>query len=125
MQLPRHLVVVVFLMHAVLVHFIILLCVVLKEHEVQEEHRSKKCGLDIHVQIQGEGDSKVVGIGKQLLAQSRPLLGDTPNIGLLIRGVDIKLNVTTDVELTTGSFNPEHGLPFRVLDPHPRLAQAP
>lgn len=37
----------------------------------------------------------------------------------------IKLNVTTDVELTTGSFNPEHGLPFRVLDPHPRLAQAP
>lgn len=125
MQLPRHLVVVVFLMHAVLVHFIILLCVVLKEHEVQEEHCSQKSGLDIHVQIQGEGDSKVVRIGKQLLAQSRPLLGDTPNIGLLIRGVDIKLNVTADVELTTGSFNPEHGLPFRVLDPHPRLAQAP
>lgn len=61
-----------------------------KRYTDQEEHCSQKSGLDIHVQIQGEGDSKVVGIGKQLLAQSRPLLGDTPNIRLLIRGVDLR-----------------------------------
>lgn len=61
-----------------------------KRYTDQEEHCSQKSGLDIHVQIQGEGDSKVVSVGKQLLAQSRPLLGDTPNIGLLIRGVDLR-----------------------------------
>ena len=52
----------------------------LKVHEVDEEEGPQKCGLDLHVQIKGESDPKVVSVCEHLRGESCPLLGDLANL---------------------------------------------
>ena len=85
----------------------------LKEHVVDEESRSNKCGLATYVKVHGEPakkklkvnlvqkspnsrDPKVIGVSEGLLEESSPLLGDPPHLVRLVRRHYLSLQKQND-----------------------------
>ena len=54
-----------------------------EEHEVDEHEGAQERCFDLDVQIEGESDAKIVGVGEGLAQKTRPLLGHRANLVLL------------------------------------------
>ncbi len=53
---------------------VLLVSLLLVEHEVDEEERAEQRGLHAHVQVHGEADAEVVRVRERLAQHARPLL---------------------------------------------------
>lgn len=87
----------------------------LKVHEVDEEAGSQHHRLHLHIQVHGEGDSKVICICEGFPQESNPLLTDLPHHHCFIQRLHIKVYIWPALTDNTCPLNLKPGLSPLVL----------
>lgn len=86
---------------------------------------SHQDSLDVDIQIEWEGDTKVVGVGEHLASQARPLLGNLAHLGLAIHRQHVELYVATQCETTYRSLDLQHSLASAIAHRELGIANRP